>query len=784
MKITKKYLALLFCLVLAAGLWGCASKPEAIEAEPLETLPPEEVFYLAEFTELAKDETQHLSSRVSTGEGYYSVGYSIGEGGEYSTAIYYVNCTDGSVKALSKYSPVEIPEEMLALPSFYATHEILGLAPSEKGGLVSVESVYMSWYAGAGQRRDEYGTAFDDHMRKIYIRTLDKNGKELSISELSLNEGENIYADDLVLDEHGNLLMTEQKQLRLYSPQGEEMGRLEFEGYVRSVHGGENGSVAVLCYAGDNSQLLHFVDTGKMQIERTVPVPVDTMHFSLAGGELDAGYTWNSSFYLYDFETGRSCELFDWIVCGLDPAGISDIRFEADGTVQCIVNEYDGENERFRTFSVRLAPYTGTAEKETLTLGSAAPDSRLLENIVRFNRSDASCRIKLLDYSRSFDLETEGQKGRAMIELLSGNVPDILDISGFNHHLLHRKGYLEDLYAYLDKDGELSRDSFFPNVLSAYDCEGELCAIGSSFSVDTVIGSAQRHGYTPGWSYKDYYEALALMPAGCEPFEVYITSEDILRTGLAMELNNYVNWPELTADFENESFISLLEFAGSFPDTFNWDTYDWSDADIVENRLLQDRQMLLRTSLFGIEEIFYNSIYFGGDVSYIGYPTWDGSAGNVLDVWGGLAISRSCTDKDGAWSFVRSFLTNEAQQSQWAFPTNINAFEAALEKAMTPDYLKDEEGELIVDEEGNSTELPQGHMGTVLGVRSFRSISEEQAGQLRELLTGCEKIKYSNTELADIVVNASRLYFEGRRGAEATAATVEQAVENYLSQYK
>ena len=53
-----------------------------------------------------------------------------------------------------------------------------------------------------------------------------------------------------------------------------------------------------------------------------------------------------------------------------------------------------------------------------------------------------------------------------------------------------------------------------------------------------------------------------------------------------------------------------------------------------------------------------------------------------------------------------------------------------------------------------------------------------------QLLTGCEKIKCSNAELADVVVNASRLYFEAQLGAEATAATVEQAVENYLSQYK
>ena len=786
MKKSTEYLALLLCLGLVFSLAGCASAPEPAP-EPAATEAPLPISYMARFEELAGDMQQYLGSRASTDEGYYSVGYSVSDadmGGEYSTAIYYVNLSEGSVRQLDEYKPVEIPEDIRTLPSFYATNEILGLVENEKGGLISVESVYMSWYAGAGQRRDEYGTAFDDYLRKIYIRTLDENGKELSCNELMLGEGENIYADELVLSSSGDLLVTEQKQLRAYSLKGEERGRLEFGGYVRSVLKSDEGALAVLCYTEDDSQLLHFVDAEKMEIERTVSVPGDTMYFSLGSGELDAGYSWGTSFYCFDFESGESTELFNWLSCGINPTTISDVRIGADGVVRCIFNESDPEGESYRNYAAYIYPQNEIPAKKTLTLGSAAPDYRLVENIVLFNRSDAPCCIKLEDYSLRFDFQTEGQKGRAMIELLSGNMPDILDLGGFNHHLLHRKGYLEDLNEYLEKDDELSRDSFFANVLSAYECEGELCAIGSSFSVDTVLGSAQRHGANPGWSYKDYYEALALMPAGCEPFEVYITSEDILRTGLAMELNNYVNWSELTADFENENFIALLEFAGSFPDYFNWDTYDWSDADIVENRLLQDRQMLLRTSLFSIEEIFYNSIYFGGDLSYIGYPTWDGSAGNVLDVWGGLAISRSCTDKDSAWSFVRSFLTNEAQQSQWAFPTNINAFEASLEKAMSPDYLQDEEGELIVDEEGNSTELPQGHMGTVLGVRSFRSLTEAQAEQLREVLTGSEKIKCTNTELADVVVNASRLYFEAQRGAEATAAIVEQAVENYLSQYK
>ena len=344
MKITKKYLALLLCLALSAGLWGCASQPAPTEPEAVETAPPEEIFYLAEFTELAKDEAQYLGSRASTDEGYYSVGYSVSDadmGGEYSTAIYYVNLSEGSVRQLDEYKPVEIPEDIRTLPSFYATNEILGLVENEKGGLISVESVYMSWYAGAGQRRDEYGTAFDDYLRKIYIRTLDKNGKELSCNELMLGEGENIYADELVLSSSGDLLVTEQKQLRAYSLKGEERGRLEFGGYVRSVLKSDEGALAVLCYTEDDSQLLHFVDAEKMEIERTVSVPGDTMYFSLGSGELDAGYSWGTSFYCFDFESGESTELFNWLSCGINPTTISDVRIGADGVVRCIFNESD-----------------------------------------------------------------------------------------------------------------------------------------------------------------------------------------------------------------------------------------------------------------------------------------------------------------------------------------------------------------------------------------------------------------------------------------------------------
>lgn len=792
MKKYKGFIALLLCALMLFSLCACAAAPAEIQPDdtPQEEKTAPIMQYQAQFSTLSENSEHYLGLRAPAEGGYYAVDYAVdsvplpdgGTAENYVTAIYFVSFA-GGVERLENYSAVSAPAELAALPDFYSSHELLGLCADGEGSLISLESLYMSWYGGSGKREYAYGTAFDEHERHIYIRRLDESGAQLSCVRLKLDEDENVYANELMLDSEKRLILTEQSRLRYFTQDGEAAAELDLGGYIRSLLTTPDGGIAAICYGESGQELIHYISPGEPRIEKSYFVPGGMLHFALGENGL-IYYTDAHSFYSYDAVSGESCELFNWLSCGVDCGGISAPRILPDGSVQCVSNSYDMAGRSYKTELITVSLSESSREKSVLRLGSLSPDNELITNIIAFNRENPDCSIELVDYSRLYDFSADGQQGRIMAELLSGNMPDILELEGLEMQLLASRGLLEDLYPYMDADAKLSRQDFFPAVLSACEYEGRLYAASPGFSVDTVLSPAALTGEATGWSYEQFDAALSSMGPDCQPYEVYTTSEDVLRAGLAMNVGDYVNWSELSADFENESFISLLEHAGKFPDNFDWDNYQWSDADIIENRLAWGTQMLLRTSLYGEEEIAYNSIYFKGDSSYIGYPSHDGSCGSVLDVEMGFGMSKSCRDKTAAWEFIKCYLEKDFQRGRWGFPSDRSLFLEELEAAMEPDYLTDETGEMVLTEDGQQIELSQGNVGTVLGVRGIYSVSEAQARRLTELLDSCNKVKCENRELIDTVVEVSKLYFDAQRGAKATAALVEDAVEQYLQRYR
>ena len=104
---------------------------------------------------------------------------------------------------------------------------------------------------------------------------------------------------------------------------------------------------------------------------------------------------------------------------------------------------------------------------------------------------------------------------------------------------------------------------------------------------------------------------------------------------------------------------------------------------------------------YSLDDLLYNDFYFGGDATYIGYPTSSG-VGSMMMLSSGFAMSSKCRDKDAAWAFLRTILSEEYQEDIWGMPINKNAFDKKLKEAMTVEYQKDadangKERKLITD---------------------------------------------------------------------------------------
>ena len=461
-----------------------------------------------------------------------------------------------------------------------------------------------------------------------------------------------------------------------------------------------------------------------------------------------------------------------------------------DGTVRGLVNEWGpgGENAKVETelFTLSKVPASQLPEKTHLTLAVLYGSSDLEREVIDFNRHSERCRIDVKDYAYAGGevLDYSAGQAKLLTEVLAGNMPDLLLLDELPYNQLAAKGLLEDLYPWLDGDPELSREDFFENVLRAMEEGGGLYQVSPAFSIATAIGAKSVVGDRFGWNYEELYEALDSMPEGCDIFHRDVTKDDVLTVSLYMNLGSFVDWENARCSFESPAFIQLLEFANRFALEPSGDYDPANDSEQV--RLARGEQLLSIASVYDFTDLQANEALFGGEgsVSYIGFPTADGSCGSAIFLDSGLAMSSRCADKEAGWDFLRRFLTEDYQTGQaYGLPSNRQAFEKELKAAATPEYETDEAGEVLLDENGEPIEKSRGGMATGDGLTvSFYALSQSQVETLRRLVSQEAQTVQINATLLELIEQEVQAYFEGRKTAEETARLIQSKAGLYISE--
>lgn len=81
-------------------------------------------------------------------------------------------------------------------------------------------------------------------------------------------------------------------------------------------------------------------------------------------------------------------------------------------------------------------------------------------------------------------MKKERQAERWSLDIATGNVPDILDVShGISTEQFIKKGLLADLYPLMEKDEEIKKEKFVPSVLRTLENDGKLYYMPVSFSI-------------------------------------------------------------------------------------------------------------------------------------------------------------------------------------------------------------------------------------------------------------------------------------------------------------
>lgn len=256
--------------------------------------------------------------------------------------------------------------------------------------------------------------------------------------------------------------------------------------------------------------------------------------------------------------------------------------------------------------------------KVKIVYGAIGNHAYIRNRIEKFNGENDTYYIEYRDYTEG-GFETadtvearnavrDAARLRLQGEIAAGRAPDIMG-SSLPLDIYAGRGYLEDLWPWIDGDRSISRDDLMVHVLECASTDGKLCTIGSSFTVETAVTSRAVAGDRTGWTLEELLEACG----GAAP-DIYLgqprflyemNAEEALWLMLEMDLDRYLDWETGECRFDSEEFKDLLRLctsAGTGEIDYGADT----------PLLWESGPVLCQASLREVSDLTAWDIYFGG----------------------------------------------------------------------------------------------------------------------------------------------------------------------------
>lgn len=483
--------------------------------------------------------------------------------------------------------------------------------------------------------------------------------------------------------------------------------------------------------------------------------------------------------YSYDLETQTYTELVRWLDCDMNPDYVDDISMLDEETIAVYYRDWNTNDSSI--VLLKKTPASEVVQKKIITLGTMGLSQNLQSAVVTFNKSNEEYRIEIRNYSSSVDWSQENAyddyqnaQTRMNNDILTGNAPDLFVAGDINLELFAAKGVIENLNPYLEKSSVVSRDDLILPVLDAYTSNGILCTIPTSFTVATLLGRTSEVGDQIGWSmdemiaYAEQYPDASLF--------AYADRYTVRQNCLIYDFDSYVNWETGECFFNTDDFKRVLELAKKYPEEVD---YSESYPTLIGSH----QALLYDLNMYEFIEWQLVELMFGEAATPIGYPSANGT-GVVVNGSDGICISATSTYKDACWTFIEGLLTEEAQSGRfmWGFPIRQSVFDSRLEEAMIPDYATDENGEILLDENGEPIEISHSSYGWSDVTYELMSVSEEDAEAIRETINRIGGTINYDQQIMAIIEEESDAYFAGQKSVDEVADIIQSRVQMYVNE--
>lgn len=707
---------------------------------------------------------------------------------------------------LADYQQKQVPTDQFS----YAG--IDKLTTDSEGNLWAVEEFSKTIYdlpAGFDMKTQDSSEYYKGDERYIYIRKLSNTGKELSTVDLNElvgpvqssddNGGGYISVSDIRAGKDGSVYLVDSGSNKLYvlGTDGKLLCNLQPDnnGYIGGLVTLKDGSVAASVSGDSGKTSIRTVNAAAKTWGQTTDIEVNVGNTSSGGKQYDFCYNDGSSLYGYDVAAKKTESIVNWINSDLDGNTISLAALLDSGDVFAVTGGsggmmYEGEGMRaapsaegeqtgYQFVNLKKTARKDVKQKTTLTLATMYLDYNIKKEILDFNKKSESTRIEVKDYSE-FNTSDDYTAGitKLSTEMVSGNIPDLIDVSNLPYRQYAAKGLLEDLYTYLDKDSNYKREALVPSILKATETDGKLYILPSAFSIVTIAGSSKTLGSEMGWTMDEMQAAIKAHPEADYPFGAYMTRKDILDSMCMLNMDSYINWQTGECSFNSDGFKGLLNFAKSFPENMPDTSNEENQQLLNDSQMVQEgRQLMTFTSISDFDYYQQIKYQFGGDVVFKGMPSED-KKGNIVMLTGGLAMTSSCKDKDTAWQFIRRVLAEDFQEnSVWGLPITQKAYDAKLAKAMKQDYETNENGKQVPVARGSYTS-PDGQQV------DYYALTQEDADKIKAVVDSATHTVTLDQNVTNMIDEEAAYFFKGEKTVDQTADIIQSRMNVFVNEQK
>ncbi len=757
----------LFLLILT-GLYGCGKKSEGNGSE---TMASKDYVYKMQELDFPT-ENLSISQLLLAGESIYAYGYTWAEETENTILSFYQINEDGTIGE-SYDIPVEQNSSM----------DSINL--DSEGNIYCIVNRYQDPVEEMDPETGEAIVEEIEYRDEYYLTKMNLHGEEIysvklnDIPELQKMEEENGYFYV------GNMIISEDKGI--YIKVLDQFAKFDMEGnFIKMVSNGQSdldsasivplrdGRMAALIY-DESGVMVALADLDSGTVGEKYKMPGISYELSYYPGMgYDLYLSDSNGLYGYNIGDTDKKQLLNYVDSDFDFYNAYNLIAINEREFFALFDSFDSSNTAAKFTKVDPKD---VKDKKQITFAMVNTNWNVRQEVVKFNKSNEEYRINIINYYSLYGSEDDYNAGlnKLNTDIVSGKVPDIILLeNSMPVDSYINKGLLEDIKPYIEKDEELDINNFMPNILEAFSVNGKLYTMVPSYYINTLVAKTADVGSERGWTVQEAMGVMALKPEGTQ-FIDDGTKDDMLNNCMSMAGSQFVDWEDGVCSFNSDGFIQMLEFINTFPEEIDssaftdeyWENYDsmWREGKVLTTM----------TQLSDFRSYNYlEKGTFGEKITMIGFPSASGE-GTVIVPTLEIAMSAKSSNKEGAWQFLRNFLTDEYQENNvtYSFPVSKKRLlELAEEATKKPYYL---------DENDNKVEYDDTYYVGGIEVVIPPMTKQETEALIEQLYSVTDVYKYDES-LLNIIREEAAPYFAGQKSAREAASIIQSRAQIYVNE--